>query len=70
MLNHVFALHIELLDFLKDHNLRHAKHFKGSSFILIIAFLADIFIALNHLNCQMQGGGVNIIEAEKKMIAF
>ena len=41
-----------------------------TSFLLILAYLADIFGALNHLNCQMQGGGVNIIEAEEKMCAF
>ena len=70
MLNRVFALRAELLDFLKDHHHRHAKHFENSSFILTLAFLADIFATLNHLNCQMQGGGVNIIEAEEKMIAF
>jgi len=32
--------------------------------------MADIFDALNHLNCQMQGGGVNVIEAEEKLSAF
>ena len=35
-----------------------------------MAYLADIFAALNHLNCQMQGGGVNVIEAEQKICAF
>ena len=70
MLNGVFALRAELLDFLKYHNHRHAKHFEDSSFILTLAFLADIFTALNHLNCQMQSGGVIITEAEEKMIAF
>ena len=59
MLNRAFALFAELLDFLKDHNHRHAKHFEDFSFILTLAFLADIFAAFNHLNCQMQGGGVN-----------
>ena len=70
VMNHVFALHAELLEFLKDHNHRHAKHFEDSSFILTLAYLADIFTALNHLNCQMQGGGVNVIEAEEKMSSF
>ncbi|CAI9735019.1 Hypothetical predicted protein [Octopus vulgaris] len=32
--------------------------------------MADIFEALNHLNRQMQGGGVNIIEAEENLKAF
>ena len=32
--------------------------------------MADIFDAIDHLNCQMQGGGVNVIEAEEKLSAF
>jgi glutaredoxin-related protein len=32
--------------------------------------MADIFAALNHLNQRMQGGGVNIIEAEENLKAF
>ena len=32
--------------------------------------MADIFDALNQLNRQMQGGGVNIIEAEENLNAF
>ena len=32
--------------------------------------MADIFAALNHLNQHMQGGGVNIIEAEEALKAF
>lgn len=43
---------------------------KKSEFILILAYMADIFAALNHLNQQMQGGGVNIIEAEENLKAF
>ena len=32
--------------------------------------MANIFDALNNLNLQMQGGGVNIIEAEEHLKAF
>ena len=32
--------------------------------------MANIFDALNNLNLQMQGGGLNIIEAEKHLRAF
>jgi hypothetical protein len=32
--------------------------------------MADIFAALSHLNQKMQGGGVNIIEAEKNLKAL
>ena len=70
VINRVFVLRAELLEFLIDHNHRHAKHFNNPSFLLTLAYLADIFAALNHLNCQMQGGGVSVIEAEEKLCAF
>ena len=69
-MNCVFPLRVELLDFLKSHNHRHSKHFEDSSFILTLAFLADISGVLNQLSCQMQGDGKNVIEAEEKTSAF
>ncbi|XP_033842336.1 protein FAM200C-like [Periophthalmus magnuspinnatus] len=70
VLNRVFALRVELALFLQEHQHRHADCFKNSKFILILAYMADIFAALNNLNQQMQGGGVNIIEAEENLKAF
>ena len=70
VLRRVFALRVELALFLREHQHRHATHFKESKFILALAYMADIFDALNHLNCQMQGGGVNVIGAEEKLSAF
>ena len=64
-MKYVFALRAELLEFLKSHNHRHLKRYEGSSFILTLAFLADIFCALNRLSCQMQGGGKNKCFLEK-----
>ncbi|XP_073457213.1 protein FAM200C-like [Aquarana catesbeiana] len=70
VLNRVFAVHVELALFLQEHQHFHADCFKNSEFILILAYMADILAALNHLNQQMQGGGVNIIEAEENLKAF
>ncbi|XP_024139827.1 protein ZBED8-like [Oryzias melastigma] len=70
VLNRVFALRAELALFLQEHQHCHADHFKNPEFILILAYMADIFAALNHLNQQMQGGGVNIMEAEEHLTAF
>ncbi|XP_054591621.2 protein FAM200C-like [Nothobranchius furzeri] len=70
VLNHVFAMRVELAQFLQEHQHCHADCFKDSEFILILAYMADIFAALNHLNQQMQGGGVNIMEAEENLKAF
>ncbi|XP_019202536.1 protein ZBED8-like [Oreochromis niloticus] len=70
VLNRVFAMRVELALFLQEHQHCHADCFKDPEFILILAYMADIFAALNHLNQQMQGGGVNIIEAEEHLKAF
>nr|XP_024655565.1 protein ZBED8-like [Maylandia zebra] len=70
VLNRVFAMCVELALFLHEHQHCHADCFKNPEFILILAYMADIFAALNHLNRQMQGGGVNIIEAEEHLKAF
>ncbi|KAL3969146.1 gap junction alpha-4 protein [Sarotherodon galilaeus] len=70
VLNRVFAMRVELALFLQEHQHCHADCFKNPEFILILAYMADIFAALNHLNQQMQGGGVNIIEAEEHLKAF
>ena len=51
VMNHVFALHAESLEFLKS---QHSKNFEDSSFILTLIYLADIFGALNQQNYQMQ----------------
>ena len=70
VLNRVFALRGELAVFLREHQHCHADCFENSEFIFILAYIADIFGALNHLNQQMQGGGVNIIEAKEHLKAF
>ena len=53
-----------------QNNHGHSKHLEDSSFILTLAYLDDIFGALNHLNYQTRGGGKNVTEAEEKMSAF
>ena len=70
VLNRVFAMRVELALFLREYQHFHADYFENSEFILILAYMADIFDAPNHLNQQMQGGGVNIIEAEENLRAF
>ncbi|XP_073525434.1 protein FAM200C-like [Phyllobates terribilis] len=53
VLNRVFAMRVELALFLQEHQHCHADCFKNPEFILILAYMADIFAALNHLNQQM-----------------
>ena len=61
VLNRVFVLCVGLAVFLREHQHCYADCFENSEFILVLAYMADIFGALNQ---QMQNGGVNIIEAE------
>ena len=61
VLNRVFVLRVGLAVFLREHQHCHADCFENSEFILVLAYMADIFRAFNQ---QMQNGGVNIIEAE------
>lgn len=68
--NRVFAMRVELALFLQEHQHCDANCFKNPEFILLFANMADIFAALNHLNQQMQAGGVNIMEAEEHLKAF
>ena len=70
VLNRVFALHVEFAMFLQENQHCHADCFENSEFILVLAYMANIFEPLNHLNQQMQVGGVNIIEAEEHLKAF
>ena len=70
MLSRVFALRTQLAVLLREQQHRHADCFKSYKFILILAYMADIFDVFNNFNKQMQGGEVNIIEAEKHLKAF
>ena len=67
MLNRVFTLRVELAVLLRQHQHPHADCFENSEFILVLAYMLNIFDALNNLNEQMQGGGVNIIEVEEHL---
>jgi len=49
MTSHVFALCAELSKFLQNHNDWDLKHFEGSSFLLTLTYLVNIFGALYHL---------------------
>ena len=70
MLNRVFTLRVELAVLLREHQHRHADCLENSEFILVLAYVIDIFNGPNNLNQQMQGGGVNIIGAEEHLKAF
>ena len=70
ILNRVFILRVELAVLLREHQHRHADCLENSEFILVLAYMVNIFDAFNNLNQQMQGGGVNIIRAEERLKAF
>ncbi|CDQ91221.1 unnamed protein product [Oncorhynchus mykiss] len=53
VLNCVFAVHVELALFLQEH--------QNSESILILAYMADIFAALNHLNQKVDFGDFHTV---------
>ena len=70
MLSRVFTLRVELAVLLREHQHCHTDCFENSEFILVLAYMVNIFDPLNNLNQQMQGGGVNSIEEEEYLKAF
>ena len=50
MLNRVFTLRVKLAVLLREHQHCHADCFENSEFILVLAYMVDIFDALNNLN--------------------
>ena len=63
-------MRVELALFLREQQHFHEDYFENSQLILISAYMTDIFDALNHLNQQIQVGGVNIIEVEENLTVF
>ena len=47
-----------------------AKYFETIEFIQNLAYLADVFTALNELNRSLQGQGISVIHACEKLSAF
>ena len=70
VLTHVFELHEEIMQFLRNQGSEIADHFENREFILSLAYLADVFMHLNELNMSMQGTAMNMITAREKLSAF
>ena len=70
MLPRVFELRGEIYQFLRERGQELVKYFDEPSFVQMIAYLADVFSALNELNLSLQGRGLNIVTASEKLAAF
>ncbi|XP_076325801.1 protein FAM200C-like [Tachypleus tridentatus] len=66
----VFELRGEIHQFLREKVQELAIYFKEPSFVQMLAYLADVFLALNELNLSLQGRGLNIVTASAKLAAF
>ncbi|XP_076315072.1 protein FAM200C-like [Tachypleus tridentatus] len=66
----VFELRGEIHQFLRERVQELAIYFKEPSFVQMLAYLADVFLALNELNLSLQGRGLNIVTASAKLAAF
>ena len=70
MLSRIFELREEVKLFLVAKQKHDLLAFGGDGFSTYLAYLADIFKALNQLNKKLQGSGTNIIVHSDAINAF
>ena len=70
MTRRVFKLRHELLTFFKEKNHEFKDYFENDDFISRMAYLSDIFQALNVINLSFQGSNSNIAVFISKLEAF
>ncbi|XP_068250780.1 protein FAM200C-like [Palaemon carinicauda] len=70
VLNRVWALKTELKMFLTDKKHTLAEKFRKTTWLALLAYLADIFGHVNELNKELQGKKVNLLLAREKNSAF
>lgn len=68
--NRLFVLRDEVFTFFKDKSHEYQEFFEDSEFLLCMAYLSDIFTALNSFNLSLQGPEANIIDFTSKLQAF
>ena len=70
VLSHLFELRDKIKEFLCKMRNEMAEYFEDPEFIQNLAYLADVFTALNELNRSLQGQGIKVIHACEKLSAF
>ena len=70
VLKRLFELRKEVSAFLKNKNRKYSNRFDNEEFFLGLAYLVDIFSHLNEMNLSIQGFGVTVMEAFKKIKGF
>jgi len=71
MLNRVFELRMELIEFFKKQGKdEFSLHLSNITFVQRLAYLADIFEKLNMLNLSMQGRHTNVIKLVDSINSF
>ena len=70
VLSRLFELRDEIKEFLCKVGNEMAEYFETTKFIQNLAYLADVFTALNELNRSLQGQGIGVIHACEKLSAF
>ena len=70
VLSRLFELQDEIQQFLREAGHELAGYFDKPEFIQVLAYLVDIFTALNQLNRSLQGREISILVACEKLSAF
>ena len=70
VLSRLFELRDEIQQFLREAGHELAEYFDDPEFVQALAYLADVFTALNELNHSLKGRGISILDACEKLSAF
>ena len=70
VLKRVFLLRKEIQEFLRERKPELHNNFSDNSFLILLAFLVDIFESVNRVNLGLQGKEINSLHSHEKSTAF
>ena len=70
VLKRVFLLRKEIQEFLRERKPELHNNFSDNSFLILLAFLVDIFESVNRVNLGLQGKEINTLHSHEKLTAF
>ena len=70
VLKSVFLLRKEIQEFLRERKAELHNNFSDNSFLILLAFLVDIFESVNRVNLGLQGNEINALHSHEKLTAL
>ncbi|XP_055644976.1 zinc finger BED domain-containing protein 5-like [Toxorhynchites rutilus septentrionalis] len=69
-LSRLFELRSEVRTFLSGHDFALGEKLKNDQWLIMLAYLADIFQKMNELSVSMQGRAISVFDVNGKILAF